>query len=117
VQNLQKIDGASLFLSKTETIQGEVVGEACSLWIPKTVGGLSTRFHEKIVAPVFEMAGYEPGPALSWILRRVEGSWSTTSCVHMMYEYESNKRAGTMREQCVGMYLAGIAFVESQVGA
>jgi hypothetical protein len=56
VQNLQKIDGASLFLSKRESIQDEVVGEACSLWIPKTVGDLSTRFHEKIVALVFETA-------------------------------------------------------------
>ena len=54
MEHLRKIYGASVLLSKTESMQDEVVGEACSPWIPKTVDGLSTRFHEKIAPLNFE---------------------------------------------------------------
>jgi hypothetical protein len=42
VQSLHKIDGTSLLLTRMVSIRDEVVGEACSLWIPKTVVDLST---------------------------------------------------------------------------
>ena len=42
VQSLHNIDGTPLLLTKMESIRGEVVGEACSLWILKTVVYLST---------------------------------------------------------------------------
>ena len=60
-------------LAKTQSIPDEVGGEACSLLILKTVGGLSTQFHEKIVALVLEAEGARDNPredALSPILRR-----------------------------------------------
>jgi hypothetical protein len=54
-ESLRKIGGVSLLLTKTESIQDEVVGEACSLWTPEMVDGLSTRFHGRIVGLIFEM--------------------------------------------------------------
>lgn len=103
-----------LLLTKTQSIRGEVVGEACSPLIPKTVDGLSTRFHGKIVALVLEVVRGNLGAAWSWILQRVEGSWPwMMSYVHM----KAIKERGTMRGQCVGIFFAGIAFGQSPVGA
>lgn len=42
VQSLHRINGISLLLAKMVSIRDEVVGEACSLWILKTVVDLST---------------------------------------------------------------------------
>lgn len=84
VESLRNKNEASLLLTKMQSIQGEVAGEACSPWIPKTVDGLSTRFHGKIVALVLEMVGYTPGLASGGILRWVDVLWPwMTSCVHM----------------------------------
>ena len=65
VQSLHKIYGTPLLPTKMESIQDEVAGEACSPWTLKTVVGLSTRFHKKIVALVFRVqsAKYHPGLA------------------------------------------------------
>lgn len=52
-EHLRRIDAASLLPTKTESIQDGVVGEACSLWTLEMVDGLSTQFHERIVALIF----------------------------------------------------------------
>ena len=64
-KSLHNIDGAFLMLTKTESTRDEIVGEACSPSIPKTVDGPSTRFHEKTDPLVHELqtGGQLPGLA------------------------------------------------------
>lgn len=65
MESLRNKTETPLLLTKTQSIQGEVVGEACNPLIPKTVDGLSTRFHEKIVALVLEVVSSNLGAAWS----------------------------------------------------
>jgi len=67
VQSLHKIYETPLLLTKMESIRGEVAGEACSLWILKTVVDLSTLLHGKIVVLIFRIqsAKYHPNPGLA----------------------------------------------------
>ena len=55
MKSLRSIDGASVLLSRTVSTQNEIVVEAYSLSIPKTVGGPSIRFHERI-----NIRGHDP---------------------------------------------------------